>query len=440
MQNQLAQLGYFVDEINGSYNSATKSAVKVFQIANGIKATGTADVNTRMRINSGSCVTREAYDANRTLKKGEVGSTVRSLQNRLIALGYYSGIADGSYQSATQKAVKLFQKAHGLSETGTADLKTRSLLFSASAVHYVDYEKVRPLKYGEKGETVLMVQNQLYQLGYLTDTPDGRYNSDTKKAVLLFQTIHGLKKNGSTITVEMRNLLNSGKSISADSYYGSIPLKSGDKGDAVKHLQRRLTELGFFTDNITGTYGSATAKAVAYFQTANSLSATGEADLNTRTVMNSDKAITKSQYENSLSGPNTDPVRLAKIEQLIAIAKTKLGCKYVHNTSGPNTFDCSGFTKYVFEQLGIDLSGSSYNQGYMDKLGKPYLKKLTSYEQLQRGDLLVFDTDKDDSDLSDHLGIYLGDGTFIHASSARAEVVISNLIPYGNVSWAFRLI
>ncbi len=112
----------------------------------------------------------------------------------------------------------------------------------------------------------------------------------------------------------------------------------------------------------------------------------------------------------------------------------------MHITHGPDTFDCSGFTSYVFGQLGIEISKASYNQGYMDKFGKPYKAKLTSYSELQRGDLLVFDTNKDDDDLSDHLGIYLGDGTFIHASSSRKMVVISNLIPYGNFSWAFRLI
>lgn len=439
LQNQLSKLGYYVGQVNGKYDSATKNAVKVFQKANALKVSGTADVNTRTRLNSGNGVTREEYDANRSLKKGELGSTVRAMQNRLIALGYYSGAADGYYQSSTQKAVKLFQTAHGLNANGVADVKTRRLMFSASAVHYVDYEKVRPIKYGEKGETVYALQNQLYRLGYLTEMPDARYNSTTKKAVLLFQKVHGLDQNGSYVSMEMREMLNADDCISLDTYYRSVALKSGDSGEAVKYLQRRLTELGYFTEKITGSYGNSTAKAVASFQTANALNATGTADVNTRAVMNSSAAITKSQYENSRDDAGSAD-RQEKIERLIAAARSKLGCKYVHNTSGPDTFDCSGFTKYAFGTVGIELSGAAYNQGYMDKLGKPYRKKITSYNELQRGDLLIFDTNKSDSDLSDHVGIYLGDGTFIHASSAKAEVVISNLARYGNFSWAFRLI
>ena len=155
--------------------------------------------------------------------------------------------------------------------------------------------------------------------------------------------------------------------------------------------------------------------------------------------MNSEKAVSRSQYEESQQNED-DEVRAEKIEKLIRLAKSKLGCEYVHMTQGPDTFDCSGYTSWVFEQVGIKISAASYNQGYMDKFGKPYKAKLTSYSELRRGDLLVFDTVKDDTDLSDHLGIYLGDGTFIHASSTRKQVVISNLIPYGNFSWAFRLI
>ena len=361
---------------------------------------------------------------------------MRAMQNRLIELGYMTGIADGKYQSSTRTAVKLFQKAHELKETGVADVELRKLIFSDEAMTFAEYERVRPVKSGEKGDAVKQIQQQLTRLGYYTDNLTGQYGSSTKKAVQLFQKANGLAENGSLVTIEMRKLLNEGKSITAAEYYWSVPLTSGDKGEAVTKLQARLKELGYFTDDISGRYRDTTEDAVKLFQMANSLEVTGDADANTRAVMNSAQAITKAQYD---AGNQTDEARSEKIEKLIAIAKSKLGCKYVHYTSGPNTFDCSGYTSYVFEQVGIEISSASYNQGYMDKFGYSY-KKLTSYSELQRGDLLVFDTDKDDDDLSDHLGIYLGDGTFIHASSARGQVVISKLIPYGNFSWAFRLI
>jgi len=439
LQTQLSELGYFVYSADGKYSSATKNAVAVLQTANGIKSTGKADVATRRLINSGKAVSREAYDASRDLKKGEVGSTVRAVQNRLIALGYYDKIATGVYDSATRTAVKLFQKAHGLKETGNADVSLRKLMFGQEALSFSEYEKIRPVKSGEKGEAVRLIQQQLKSLGYFTDAIDGKYGSALKKAVKLFYEAHGMDESSSKVSAEMRSLLNGGKAVSLSVYYWTTPVRNGDKGETVVKLQQRLTELGYYTDSVNGRYGSDTVSAVQLFQLANGLEVTGEADTKTREVMNSDQAITKAKYDEGMNGID-DETRAERIEKLIAIAKSKLGCPYVHITHGPDTFDCSGFTSYVFGQVGIDISTASYNQGYMDKLGKPYKAKLTSYSELQRGDLLVFDTNKDDGDLSDHLGIYLGDGTFIHASSTRKQVVISNLIPYGNFSWAFRLI
>ncbi len=322
---------------------------------------------------------------------------------------------------------------------GIADVAMREKLFSAQALSYADYLKVCPIKSGERSDAVGSVQRQLAQLGYYTGSINNSYSSSMKKAVHLFQQANGFAVNSSRVTLEMRQMLNQGKAISLQSYQQTLPLARGDKGDAVKLLQKRLTELGYYIGSVTGNYDAATQEAVQFFQKANALGETGTADTLTRKAMNSANAVTKTEYDRKHQGEQ-DKESLAKIEQLIAVAKGKMGCKYVHNTSGPLTFDCSGFTRYCFRQVGIELSAASYNQGYMDKLGKPYKKKLMTYSELQRGDLLVFDTDKTDSDLSDHLGIYLGDGTFIHASSARGQVVISNLIPYGNFSWAFRLL
>ncbi|MBQ2956818.1 MAG: peptidoglycan-binding protein, partial [Clostridia bacterium] len=435
LQNQLTELGYYVDEITGKYSGSTKSAVSVFQTANGMKATGKADTATRTLINSGIAVTREQYDADRDLEKGALGSTVRSVQTRLAALGYTSAAADGVFDSDMRDAVKLFQKAHGLKETGIADVKLRELLFSGDAISFTEYECTRPLKSGDKGDAVRLVQQQLNKLGYYSELVDGRYGSSTKNAAELFQKANGLAVNSSVISAEMRKVLNDGKALTLSEYYWTVPLSEGDKGEAVKKLQTRLTELGYFTESVTGRYSDSTVMAVKVFQLANALDVTGEADAATRKVMNSAQAITKTQYEEDILLSGNE-----KIEMVIAVAKSKLGCKYVHKTHGPDTFDCSGFTRYAFKQVGIKLSAASYNQGYLDLFGKPYKQKLTSYSQLKRGDLLVFDTVKNDDDLSDHLGIYLGDGTFIHASSTKGKVVISNLISYGNFSWAFRLI
>jgi cell wall-associated NlpC family hydrolase len=98
-----------------------------------------------------------------------------------------------------------------------------------------------------------------------------------------------------------------------------------------------------------------------------------------------------------------------------AYANKYLGRKYIWGASGPNAFDCSGFTMYVFRQFGINLphqSGSQYKYG-----------KAVSKGSLASGDLVFFNTYGSIS----HVGIYIGGGKFIHASNSRTGVTISSL-------------
>ena len=106
-------------------------------------------------------------------------------------------------------------------------------------------------------------------------------------------------------------------------------------------------------------------------------------------------------------------------------AMTHLGKPYVWDTEGPKTFDCSGFTYYCFKTtLDIELPRTAKAQGYNTEY-----QKITSIDLLKEGDLVFFNTVRD-KDLCDHVGIYLGDGEFIHCSSSRKNkgVVISTLL------------
>jgi len=98
---------------------------------------------------------------------------------------------------------------------------------------------------------------------------------------------------------------------------------------------------------------------------------------------------------------------------VVAFAMKFKGYRYVFGTAGPNTFDCSGFTKYVYKQFGVNLPHSSSAQR---SVGKG-----VSRENLKPGDILCF---------SGHVGIYIGNNQFIHASNKRDGVKISNLSSY----------
>jgi len=109
-----------------------------------------------------------------------------------------------------------------------------------------------------------------------------------------------------------------------------------------------------------------------------------------------------------------------KGKKLIAIAKKKLGRRYVWGATGQkNTFDCSGLTSYVCKKNGIHIPRRAIEQS---KYGK-----YVSRAHLKPGDLIFFDTSKRRKGYVNHVGIYIGNNKFIHASSAKKKVIITSL-------------
>lgn len=106
--------------------------------------------------------------------------------------------------------------------------------------------------------------------------------------------------------------------------------------------------------------------------------------------------------------------------QLVAIAKQYMGVPYVYGGSGPNGFDCSGFTSYIYRQVGISLNRTATAQ--LDN------GVSVSKDQLQPGDLVFFR--RNTSKPVSHVGIYIGDGNFIHASTNDYLVRVDSLYGY----------
>jgi len=99
-------------------------------------------------------------------------------------------------------------------------------------------------------------------------------------------------------------------------------------------------------------------------------------------------------------------------------AKELLGHKYVWGATGPVNYDCSGFTRKIFADVGIPLPRVSRDQA---KVGKKI-----KFSELKKGDLIFFATKRRYPHRVTHVGIYLGNGDFIHASSGAKKVVICN--------------
>lgn len=103
---------------------------------------------------------------------------------------------------------------------------------------------------------------------------------------------------------------------------------------------------------------------------------------------------------------------------LSRVAMAQVGVPYVTGGSSPKGFDCSGFTQYVYAALGISLARTCD--------GQLSAGIIIPKDQLQCGDLVLFQRTTGRSAISTHVGIYLGDGKLIHAGSRGITVVELN--------------
>lgn len=124
------------------------------------------------------------------------------------------------------------------------------------------------------------------------------------------------------------------------------------------------------------------------------------------------------KYDYSIHKPQvkySTPSRWALAQTL----QEKLGSDYVWAEEGPRAFDCSGLTYYSYGRMNITLPRVARNQA---KKGRR-----VSVDSLQYGDLIFFDTSDRFTGKVTHVGIYIGDGRFEHASTSREGVIISKL-------------
>jgi cell wall-associated NlpC family hydrolase len=108
------------------------------------------------------------------------------------------------------------------------------------------------------------------------------------------------------------------------------------------------------------------------------------------------------------------PAVISKVEVIIQFALAQQGDPYVWAKAGPNAYDCSGLVLRAYSQVGINLphyTGTMINKG-----------SKVSRANLQRGDI-IFPT-------SGHVGIYLGNGQMIHASSGKGKVVVAPMYSF----------
>lgn len=116
-----------------------------------------------------------------------------------------------------------------------------------------------------------------------------------------------------------------------------------------------------------------------------------------------------------------DPVEPQRYlgEEIAEFALKYVGCRYVYGAKGPNKFDCSGFVYYVYKQYGYKLNPGARNQWKT-------LDEKVKKSELLPGDIVFFSRGGKASNIF-HVGIYIGDGKFVHAANSRKGVIVSSL-------------
>jgi len=254
MQEDLTTLGYYKGNITGNFGNLTEAAVMNFQRANGLSADGVAGAKTLAKIasalsgknnsssssgsTSGSSSSSGSSSTSSVLKYGVRSDAVRTLQQNLKTLGYYSsGSVTGNFGNLTKEAVYQFQRENGLSADGIAGTKT---------------------------------------LKKISDMLSGKNSGSSSSS-----SSSGSSSSGSS----------SSSSSSSSRLNTGVTLSLNMKNDDVLALQKALNKLGFYSGNNTGNFGEKTQAAVISYQKSKGLTADGVAGKKTLSAINGDLTL-----------------------------------------------------------------------------------------------------------------------------------------------------
>ncbi|NLM44170.1 MAG: hypothetical protein GX201_09205 [Clostridiales bacterium] len=264
------------------------------------------------------------------------------------------------------------------------------------------------LKYGMENDDIYELQKILSKLGFFHNEEFTNYFGDkTKQAVIDFQSSVGIKTDGIVGKDTFKHLnikLKQNELLEKT----NITLQLNDTGEDVADLQDKLKNLNFYEGDINGVYDESTKISVENFQKSRGLEPNGIAEQQTLLELYT--------LHNTYEADRAALIRREAGNKLVEYAKQFVGVKYVWAGSTPKGFDCSGFTKYIFNVFGVNLAHSASSQF---KSGEKVSKS-----DLQVGDLVFFTTYKPGPS---HVGIYIGSNKFIHASSGSKKVTITDL-------------
>ena len=162
---------------------------------------------------------------------------------------------------------------------------------------------------------------------------------------------------------------------------------------------------GYISEDLLSTAKSTTSRS-----SLNERKQNNTVNTNTTNTVSTNKNETNTTNTNTATSNNTTVS--GNGNNVVNYAKQFLGNKYVYGGTTPSGFDCSGFTQYVYKHFGISLNRTAAAQ----------YRNGTSVTNLQAGDLVMFGKSG-----INHVGIYMGGNTFIHAANSSRGVTTDTL-------------
>lgn len=280
---------------------------------------------------------------------------------------------------------------------------------------------------GDRGSQITAIQQALVSQGS-SITVDGDYGAGTQEAVRAFQASHGLETDGIVGEATYEALMGDAMPENMSSQFAAgatlaeavadtavFPLVTAK--NEVQVIQEALRDQGYTVD-VDGAFGVGTEQAVRAYQAANGLEADGVVGQETFYSLTGQVLPTGPirRFGNGGYGSSVGTAQSSTLaNRLLGIASQYEGVPYVFGGTSPSGFDCSGFTRYVYSAVGVDLprmADEQYGVG-----------NDVAMSNLAPGDLVFFSTYAPGIS---HVGIYIGDNQFINASSDGVSVASLN--------------
>ncbi|WP_053219464.1 C40 family peptidase [Virgibacillus senegalensis] len=300
----------------------------------------------------------------------------------------------------------------------------------------------KTLSYGQHNQSVKILQHKLTNLSFFSHPIDGDFGIYTEYALKKFQKEHDLmvsgradKKTVEKLIVEERNeQLAPLREIEPSLY-------PGETGDDIEKIQQALHYFGYYEAEVDGIYGPVTAQALLAFQEDNGVTPTKQIDevtIEAFFAAESDQPEVEEKMPehvkpepeqtahaatSTIDKQESAPKPVEKVSQavdpsaVIQTAKQLVGSPYSWGGTSPEGFDCSGLIQYIYQSHGMKLPRTVSE---LWNISKPV-------DSPSLGDFVFFQTYKQGPS---HMGIYVGDGKFLHAGESRGVEISEMENPY----------